>query len=383
MEYNEINDNIISKDLKGSLTQRIKKIKSHYIDIHDNTYNYIISHCFDGIDPREVYKTIPILNEYCKLVINKLHEIDSAGTGVFMDYLMRRLFQEIRQEPFIDNRAERYIIPDNSDCNTRYKIEQTTWIGEANDQRVCKLPYCQLKCYEEVKDTINYKTEDILKKLYIVSCSHFEDFDGPTGTNIPYQCDFEKIIDTLDKIDTSDFITPLNSLCKALLTNIEDILLNPIVGYDDIPADADAVIDNTLIDFKCTISNNEKTDILQLLGYTSLLNHKLNKRMNYICIINLLCGECKIYNIQNILDNNLSEYYCLLKNEYYNKKITIRKNDKNKNIKYPLFVNSLQTNYSDSKISNIDVSENKNKMRQFVYDTDEFNPKNPNNCWRD
>jgi hypothetical protein len=108
-----------------------------------------------------------------------------------------------------------------------------------------------------------------------------------------------------------------------------------------IPSDCDIVIDDTLIDIKCTGGNKDISEILQLLGYASLLkyNPKYNMRMNHICIINLLHGECKIYNIENILDDNLLDYVRLLTNNYNPKKRTSISNIKN--IKYPLFVNQL------------------------------------------
>ena len=136
-------------------------------------------------------------------------------------------------------------------------------------------------------------------------------------------------------------------ICAILYYLIpKKILLNPALGGKDIPipADCDIVIDDTLIDLKCTRGNKYILEILQLLGYASLLkyNTEYNMRMVNVCIINLLHGECKIYNIENILDENLFEYLRLLMNKYnFNKKINVDINNIN-NINHPLFVNKLK-----------------------------------------
>ena len=442
----------LKKKFMGNLTNRIKNIRNK------SCYNHIISHCFDGIDPLEVYETIPILNEKCKNIIQSLNRIDPSGAGMFMDYLVRRLINEIRQEKFEDTRAQRvvvqdgitmksdnqlwqfneggeigiwkvskepdikskkidctqdgdrfielerkdewlkieytktigwvrYLLPDvqltpgvsgnikdyipnkwfkkiekedndNHYCETgcKTKMEKLCWCGGTDPhesvfqycQKVCLFQYCQNMCFMKVEDTKQYETKDILKELYIVSCCHSEAF-----CQCPSQDKFDKIVDVLDKVDTFDFIFPLIKMCNSLLFNSKKILLNPGLGGKDtpIPSDCDIVIDNTLIDIKCTGGNNDISEMLQLFGYASLLkyNTKYDMRMNNICIINLLQGKCKIYNIENILDDNLLEYLHLLTNNYDpNKKINIKTNDI-KNIKYPLFVNQLIINYIDAK----------------------------------
>ena len=156
-----------------------------------------------------------------------------------------------------------------------------------------------------------------------------------------------------------------------------------------IPADCDIVIDDTLIDIKCTGGNKDILEVLQLLGYASLLksNTEYNMRMNNICIINLLQGECKIYNIENILDDNLVDYLSLLTNKYNpNKKISIN------NIKNPLFVDQLndakkmEKYYSGYK--NMSMRQRKNCFTVYdnewgdMYDDelgDPFDPMNLNN----
>ena len=412
----------LKRKFAGSLTNRIKNITNTYC------YNHIISHCFDGRDPLDVCETIPILNEKCINIIQALHAENPFGTGIFMDYLIRRIMNEVREEKFEDTRAqthtrldgiimksdkqlwqfnegdgvgrwavskEPYLNSNTINCiqnGDRFielernyewlKIEYKKKVGwvryfihdvqltagvsgnntdyipnkwftkigkEDNDNHYCEtgcktkikhecvFPHCQNMCYTKVKDTHEYETKDILKELYIVSCCHSEAFGG-----CPSQDKFDKIMNILEKVNTFDFISPLMKMCTSLLFNSKKILLNPVLG-GKIPADCDVVIDDTLIDIKCTGGNKDISEMLQLLGYTSLLkdNPKYNMRMNNICIINLLQGECKIYNIENILDANLFEYLRLLTNNYnLNKKISININNII-NIKYPLFVNLL------------------------------------------
>lgn len=125
----------------------------------------------------------------------------------------------------------------------------------------------------------------------------------------------------------------------------QTILSNPGLGSKEtpIPSDCDLVIDDTLIDIKCTKQNHIPYELLQLLGYSSLLkfNNKYNLCVNNICILNLLEGKLRIYNIENISDDNLFEYLQLLTNNYDpEKEITSRKIDQE--INYPLFVDNLK-----------------------------------------
>jgi len=440
----------LKKKFAGSLTNRIKNITNK------SCYNHIISHCFEGIDPLDVYETIPILNEKCINIIQTLQKESPSGTGTFMDYLIRRIMNEVREEPFEDRRAHentrldgiimkndkqlwqfnegdgvgrwsvlkepdfkskkvdsiqdghrfielerkdewlkieynknigwvRYFVPDvqlftfgvsgnikdyipnkwftkigkedndNHYCETgcKTKMGQSRWrVG--TEPTECVFPHCQNMCYMKVKDTQEYETKDILKELYIVSCCHSEAFLG-----CPSQDKFDKIMNILDKVNTFDFISPLIKMCTSLLFNSKKILLNPVLGGEDtpIPSDCDIVIDDTLIDIKCTGGNKDISEILQLLGYASLLkyNLKYNMRMNNICVINLLQGECKIYNIENILDDNLFDYFRLLTNNYnYNPKKRTSINNI-KNIKYPLFVNQLKIDAK--KMEQLDIEE--------------------------
>jgi hypothetical protein len=453
------------KPFYGNLSSRIKNINNNAC------YTHIINHCFDGINSLQTLETIkPILNDKCKNIINELHNIDSSGTGTFIDYLIRRIISEIRNTKFYDTRASkiinldgfsmkndkqindkqiwefntnncessitrwtihsepclnsnaidfikngykfielerkdewlkikynetigwvRYLVPDvdlliqnninikdyinnkyfikieidNDDYNhfckagcKRHMEKCLFYVSDDcdDDIRECLFPLCQNMCYIKVQDTENYETKDILKEIYITSCCHAESFFA-----CPQQEKFDKIIKILDKIDI-DFIYNLNKLCKSLVLNSKNVILNPVLGSDEtpIPADCDLVIDDTLIDIKCTSKNKNIIEQLQLLGYTSMLKHnkKYNIHINNICIINLLECECKIYNIENITYDNLLEYLNLLTNKYDNKKQIFYKSKIYKPCHNPLFVNSIKI---------IEKELNQNKKTIIIY----------------
>lgn len=182
---------------------------------------------------------------------------------------------------------------------------------------ICIFPYCQNLCYVKAQNTLKYKTKNILKEIYITSIAHRESFH-----DFVYQDNFDKIINILDKCEEENFINPLIDLCKNLVEYKNNILCNPCLGSKETPiqADCDLVIDDYLIDIKVA-KNNSKYEILQLLGYASMLkyNKKYNIRVNNICILNILNCQYIVYNIENISDNNLFKFIQLLTTNIINK----------------------------------------------------------------
>jgi hypothetical protein len=304
--------------LTGNLTQRLRRFNNKLC------YSYIVQSCFDGVDPLPHGESVSILTTDCKHIIQQLHNITPSGTGVFMDYLIRRIISEIKQCDFTDTRTESLINTGNTTiisetqhvCGHGCKncMEQTLFRGEYQPKR-CIFPYCQNQCYKMVKDTKLYMTGNILVELWIVSCCHTEAFGA-----CPSQNKFNQAISLLRVLNTSTFLNPLVSLCQALIKDRSPILLNPALGSKNtpIPADCDVVIGDLLIDLKCTKSNDKLYEMLQLLGYSSMLtyNQAYNLRIHNICICNLLQGECRVYNITNISNTNLLTYLDLLTNRY-------------------------------------------------------------------
>jgi hypothetical protein len=123
--------------------------------------------------------------------------------------------------------------------------------------------------------------------------------------------------------NTDDLVCSLTEMCKAIIKDKADIILNPSLGGPlteltgvSIPSDADLVVDDTIIDIKCT--KTKKTldyyEILQLLGYTGLLllNKKYQRRINNMMILNILEGTCKIYNVAYLEKHNYVKYIKML-----------------------------------------------------------------------
>jgi hypothetical protein len=124
-------------------------------------------------------------------------------------------------------------------------------------------------------------------------------------------------------------VIPLKELCDNLLSSasIDDIFLNPALGRNIpqigkvIPSDCDLIIADILYDIKCTSGKNYIYEILQLLGYASLINcgclrrydEKIT-RVNVISTINLLNGELIKYDVSQFTDENFISYLKLLTN---------------------------------------------------------------------
>jgi hypothetical protein len=184
----------------------------------------------------------------------------------------------------------------------------------------CIFPKCQILCYQKTKNTSEYKTENIIEDIFITSLFHSEAF-----LQAPKQEHFNKVYEKLTTTNAIHdiLIMPLTDICKELIKDKSDIFLNPALGgeLDDvessIPSDADLVVDDTLIDIKCTNTSNPISEITQLLGYSSLimLNKKYRKNINKISIINMLSGIITTYNIDFVDKDDCVKYINLLTNK--------------------------------------------------------------------
>jgi hypothetical protein len=344
--YEWLYDNHYSKlNMSGNLTMRIKNISNQ------PCYNYIMQNCFNNADFYNKLKK-NILNETCLNFIKQLHVIQPSLTGVYLDYLLRRIICEIVDKPFYDNRTEGIL-----NCCMHEFVN---------------LPISIDECYIKTKDTNLYKTYDILLEIFITSLSHTLSFSSFLDTN--------KVSEIINLIETTIdikniLVNSLKNLCykllrhnaindpeqkiytfndeevetiredevgayirvdeiyhtgrnkelityyKMLKKNEINILLNPTLGYKipeinnkRIPADCDLIINNTLYDIKCTIGENSIYEILQLMGYASLINcnNLFTKKINYISVINCLQGYITTYDISNITNEQMINYLKIL-----------------------------------------------------------------------
>jgi hypothetical protein len=303
----------------GSLTDRLKNINSNicynsiYRNIFNNNYN----------DTIKKYNILPLK---CSNIVKLLHSIDPSITGSFIDYLIRRIICELNNIEFYDSKASWCLDSVDHICNCkdcRYSIEFEYQDEDEVEvfKKICTLPYCRLHSYNLTKLTNIYKTQDIIKEIFITSLSHGEAFG-----ECPNQDNVNRILEILSS-NLFDLYTPLMILCKNIIKNKETIKLNPVFGGKlkspvdnyNIPSDADLIINDCLIDIKCTKnkSNSKCCEILQLLGYSALSSFHTdnNKKINKIMILNILEGSIYKIDISNITDKNYENYIKFLCNE--------------------------------------------------------------------
>ena len=176
----------------------------------------------------------------------------------------------------------------------------------------CLLNYCQYECYHKVKNTDRFKTIEIIKDIFIVSLCHSEFFGG-----CPDQEVINRILNEIGKEEfLIEFVIPLYNYCEDLIKDKQKIYLNPTLGCKEnmIPSDCDIIIDDLLIDIKCTAGENSCIEILQLLGYLILActNPSININIDKISIINLYKGYEYIYDVSNLSKVLLMEYLKIL-----------------------------------------------------------------------
>lgn len=344
--------------LSGPLTNRIKYINTQ------SCYREVMKRCFNGTNIIQTKTVRTILPEKTITFVAELHAISTSLTGVFIDYLIRRIISEKTCRQFMDGRAERElhigektyacecyepprIVIDYSKYTKKELIivckqKDISGYSKLNKDEICEmieryrrwrlfknecklevgydstyqLPICMYKSYFKMRDITNYKTCDIVPEILITCLTHGMCFGG-----VPQQNTFNTIYDLLQQTDRvyTDLLEPLEKLCDELIQNKTTIELNPVLGcviHDKpFPADADLILDDTLIDIKCTKSNNELYEILQLLGYAALFQYKNEeKTVHTLKIVNILQGIEISYDIQEYNKENFSHYLNILTN---------------------------------------------------------------------
>lgn len=201
----------------------------------------------------------------------------------------------------------------------KYAMRDPTGAISLTGHYNCNYPVCRVESYKKIKDTINYKTKDIIPEIFISSICHSESFLPCTS------CINMKTVGKMYSIISSELFLEnltqhvINPLIQYFTNYISDksVLLNPMLGgkYEySIPADCDIVVDDTLIDIKCTIGDNSSYEIMQLLGYSALLqnNPTYNKRINQISILNLLEGSILFYDTSHIINQQYLSFLKIL-----------------------------------------------------------------------
>jgi len=299
IEYKIINEEDLFNGKKLNLPNTKKQFKYNFDIIHKLKPNSIVLFNQDNLDnEKEMYKRIYNENEYT-----------ITGCGMHRNVSQNFVCSYfVLQNNIILTTVDAY----NTEINKLHSIPKT--------DKITNLPINMYESYIKAKDTLLQKTENILLEIFITSLSHTLAFGG-----IPKEDKINNIINLINTtIDINEiFINPLKNLCNDLLHKHNSILLNPTLGCElpmlntGISADCDLVIDNTLIDIKCTIGDKSIYEILQLLAYSCLLlyNPKFNMKIKSIQIINLLQGKMIKYDISGITNEQLMKYLKILTNK--------------------------------------------------------------------
>ena len=308
-----------NKSMVGNLTQRIK--------IFDNIpcYQYIIKNVFNNIDIlRDNISFRYILNTDCILFIKKIHSIEPRLNGSFLNYLMRRIICEITDKEFYDQRAndlcQNIKLDKEEELNLEDKKEDKKELDKKEDKKEEDKKELNLLLdnislsYTKCKD-MSWRAKDIIKDVFMTSLSH--------GISFGWQPDNIKIntIISLLSNDCEILIDSLKKLCDDIIpSDRTDILLNPLLEYNipelnkSIPADCDIMINNVIYSIKCTKAIKSINDLLQLLGYSALVDCSptLNKRIEHITVMNLLEGCIVSYDITAFNKEHMLNYLRIL-----------------------------------------------------------------------
>jgi len=222
---------------------------------------------------------------YSNNFINELNDISPNIKGCYVDYLIRHLISNEINSQFEDRRTDFMLNELNCFKNTlndRFII---------NNLIVESIPEEMINNYEKLK-TLNVDNNDIFN----VSLCHSLFF----GENQSLEY-FNYIKDNNINQDNSQLINYI----QTKIENKNNILCNPILGNSclKISADADLIIDNELIDIKCSkyMIGNNVSDFIQLFIYIALYFVKTGIKCTKITIFNPnLCYEKYINLNENV-----------------------------------------------------------------------------------
>lgn len=456
----------LREPLYGNLSNRVRHLGTKV------AYCHIVNHCFDGIDITDNKEVLRILPINFKENLSYLHAIDPASCGIFLDYLIRRIMDELRGNEFTDTRADKI-----TDLDTMVKENRPIWVFDSDGPMLsskekisywmvmetpnlnslcvakipnggrfvelsrdrewlkiayanttgwvryllpdvenpagvsgnikdyvpnewfsivaqdhycysqrgcgvvdtggylashgieikidtreifpsCSLPICRNECYVKVKDTKKYHTRDILEELLITSTCHMQAFG---------ECpDEDNILRMFLFLESYRFsVDPLYRICEKLLANCNNLIPNPILGGGvvNFGADCDLILDDTIVEIKC-VKKDKINDILQLLGYASLSRFNNDSKINNVCVLNILRGECTLYNIQALNDDHLDRFLKLLDNKYDRDYISVTQEYKREGMITPAFYAEFRELH---EIMNAALLEERaKKMRRFI-----------------
>lgn len=315
--------------LSGNLTVRIMKIRNYAC------YREIIKRCFDGFDfeQHSVVTQISLSNDSID-IIKDLHSISPNIIGSFLDFLVRRVISEIKKIPLNARRESESTNDIITDLDNKECIDNPYLIKCDFVEHIClngcnmniyadgedyELPICRKFAYYKSENILKYASEDICKELFVSSLGHSEMFGDTPGKDKIEEI-LKYIDDNTNKIKT--MIKELKTYLSILIESKSEIKLNPCFGNslrifkESIPSDGDLLIDDELIEIKCTVqqSSSKIYEILQLLGYSALsyMAVQKNKQIKKMSILNLYYGTYTTYDIKHLEEKNYVSYLKVL-----------------------------------------------------------------------
>ncbi len=302
--------------LTGNLTKRIERIMRWPQEKRNlMKENVNINHLTQSIFELN-------LNQETLNKIKYMHSKEPKYCGIFLDYFIRRELAIHQNEIINDTRCEQEINrKDILFLSPSFDQKDVDDVKDKYDDVKAMWNFCDL--YKAFCNKL-IPTEKVINEIILVSCTHSMCFQDDNIT-------VEKVSQLLNlfhltKDDCKNMSEFLNSFILLVSTKTKPkILFNPTLGNDKIGADADLIIDSTIVDIKVTINQCSEKNMLQLLGYVALAQ-KRGIYTNKICILNILTSTCDIYDISKW--EKTHEFYELLvgsdqcnKNEKRQKKI--------------------------------------------------------------
>lgn len=231
---------------------------------------------------------------YSNNFINELNDISPNIKGCYVDYLIRYLISNEINSQFEDIRSN-FILKGglymDDYCLDYFKQK----LNNNNDDNVRQIITDEMIYNYEKLKTLNADNNDILN----VSLCHSLFF----GENQSLEY-FNYIKDNNINQDNSQLLNYI----RTKIENKNNILCNPILGNSNlkISADADLIIDDELIDIKCSkyMIGNNVSDFIQLFIYIALYFVKTGIKCTKITIFNPILG----YEKYIILNENMDIY---------------------------------------------------------------------------
>lgn len=223
---------------------------------------------------------------YSNNFINELNDISPNIKGCYVDYLIRYLISNEINSQFEDRRTDFML-------NELHCFKNTLNDGFIiNNLIVESIPEEMIDNYEKLK-TLNADNNDIFNvslchSLFFGENQSLEYFNYIKDNNI-----------------NQDNLQLLNYI-RTKIENKNNILCNPTLGNSNlkISADADLIIDDELIDIKCSkyMIGNNVSDFIQLFIYIALYFVKTGIKCTKITIFNPNLGYEKYINLNENMD---------------------------------------------------------------------------------